>query len=81
MPTGPVEPTDMSQFCFQKKYRTNECKQNKEFIYELHDVPEEFDKSNEANLKNGDEDGASNSEENLQVLPNLDPIDSEGVRI
>ena len=40
MPTDPEEEPDLTQFCFQGMYRTKKRKRNKEFVYELRDIPE-----------------------------------------
>ena len=36
----PVEVPDLGQFCFQHKYRTQKQKCNKEYAYELYDIPD-----------------------------------------
>ena len=47
---------DLSQFKFQKKYKTKKRKRNKEFVYELRDVPDgAIETENTTNENNGEE--------------------------
>ena len=55
MPTDEQIP-DLSQFKFQKKYKTKKRKRNKEFVYELRDVPDgAIETENTTNENNGEE--------------------------
>ena len=55
----PVEVPDLNQFCFQRKYRTKKCKRNKEYAYELHDIPDgAIEEESESDYDDDDDDAA-----------------------
>jgi hypothetical protein len=82
MPTSQEENPDLNQFRFQRKYRTKKRKRNKEFIYELRDIPEgneEIDDTTE--IGNGDEEFElvdPSTERNLVVQSGTESTDSGG---
>ncbi len=54
--TGNQEEPDLSQFCFQKQYKTNKQKRNKEFVYELRDIPEGKEEAEDTTKDNSGEE-------------------------
>ena len=63
IPEDPEEEPDLTQFRFQRMQRTNKRKINKEFFYELQDIPEgEFEDTTERSNVDVEDDVALQAE-------------------
>ena len=54
--TGNLKEPDLSQFRFQKQYKTNKRKRNKEFVYELRDISEGKEEAEDTTKYNSGEE-------------------------
>ena len=87
IPVVPEEETDVSQFRFQRNYKTKKRKRNNEFVYELRDLPEyeEIDDITEVTIgeevmKNAVESNTANPESQNVVPTDPGENDEESIR-